>query len=79
MGSVLAVKKFQKKDFDVERMREEGGIVLGVYGIKHKSEVEVEIEWYRFVVPGEAQGFVCQVNRKNSQWVVGRCKGTWIA
>ncbi|MCM3873808.1 MAG: hypothetical protein ND895_24230 [Pyrinomonadaceae bacterium] len=77
--SVLPVRKYQKKEFDVERLKKEGGVVLGVYGIKHKSDAEVEVEWYRFVVPGEAEGYVCTVNRKYHQWVVGSCKGTWIS
>jgi hypothetical protein len=73
------VLKFKKSEFDVERIKEEHGLVLGVAGVKRKTETEAEVEGYSFVVPGEAQGFRFSLIRENGQWFVKSSKGMWIA
>jgi len=73
------VKKFAKNQFDVERIRDEKGLVLGVAEIKQKTETEAEVEGYIFVTPGEAQGYSYSLTRENGKWIVKGRKGTWTA
>ncbi len=73
------VLKFKKSEYDVERIKEEHGLVLGVAEVKRKTETEAEVEGYSFVEPGEAQGFRYSLIRENGKWIVKSSKGTWIA
>jgi hypothetical protein len=75
-ASVLA---FQKSDYDVERMRTEGGLVLGVYNFKRTGAIESEVEGYDFLVVGEAEGYRCTLSKRGNLWQVKSCQGTWVA
>ena len=70
---------FKKSEFDVERIKEEHGLVLGVAGVTRKTEAEAEVEGYSFVVPGEAQGFRYNLIVESGKWIVKSCKATWTA
>ena len=73
------VKKFIKSEFDIARIMQEKGLVLGVSEIKKKDFDTAEVEGYTFVVPGEAQGYLFQLIRENGKWVVKSRKGNWTA
>jgi hypothetical protein len=73
------VKKFIKNEYDVTRIVQEKGIVLGVGKIKKNDNATVEVEGYTFVVPGEAQGFLFHLIRENGKWLVKSRKATWTA
>jgi hypothetical protein len=59
------VRKFIRREFDVERIQKEKGLVLGISEIKRTSETEAEVEGYSFVVPGEAHGRRYHLVREN--------------
>jgi hypothetical protein len=73
------VKRFVGSEYSSEQMVKEHGLVLGIGGVKWKSATEAEVEGYRFVVPGEAQGFRFEVKREEGEWVVKSSTGTWVA
>ena len=74
-----AVKKFIKSEYDEEKIKKEGGLVLGVAEIKQSTETEAAVEGYSFRLAYEAQGYRCQLARENGKWLVRSCKATWIA
>jgi len=73
------VKKFKTSQFDLERIRQEKGLVLGVERIKRTTETEAEVEGYTFVTAMEAQGYSYFLTRENGKWIVKGSKGTWTA
>ena len=73
------VKKFIRSQYDVTRIKEERGLVLGIAEIKKRNNAPVEVEGYSFVVPGEAQGFLFHLIRENGKWLVKSRKATWTA
>lgn len=78
-GYKSPVLKFQRGEYNVEQMKKEGGLVIGVYGFKRSHAMEAEVEGYSFLVAGEASGYRCMLSKDGQQWIVKKCKGTWVA
>jgi len=78
-GQQPIVKRFIGSEYNSEQIVKEHGLVLGVGGVKWKSKTEAEVDGYRFVVPGEAQGFRFEVKREKDEWIVKSSIATWVA
>lgn len=79
-SSASRVRKFDRDEFDLARLKTEMGIVIGTYGVRKMGVAAYRVEGYHFIAPGEAEGFVCDVEAKKvGQSAVTGCQKTWVA
>lgn len=70
-GNVPPVKDFEPSEYDPERIKKEGGVVLGIRGIERVGKSKVKVYGLTFGTGhGEGLNWIHELERRGRSWVI---------